>query len=107
MTEEGEQVKEIKELVDLPLSRVKRIMKSDSDVKLISQEAVVLTTKAAELLIEHVAENGYKNSNQEGRKTLQYKDLAFAVKEHEYFDFLYDILPEKKLKNPLYPEPKS
>lgn len=44
---EKSDVKETKDLVDLPLARVKRIMKSDKDVKLISQEAVVLVTKAA------------------------------------------------------------
>lgn len=43
---EGDVV-EVRDLVDLPLARVKRIMKSDHDVKLISQEAVVLVTKAA------------------------------------------------------------
>jgi hypothetical protein len=45
--ETKEDVVEVRSLVDLPLARVKRIMKSDADVKLISQEAVVLVTKAA------------------------------------------------------------
>jgi hypothetical protein len=45
--EQKEDVVEVRSLVDLPLARVKRIMKSDADVKLISQEAVVLVTKAA------------------------------------------------------------
>jgi hypothetical protein len=45
--EAKEDVVEVRSLVDLPLARVKRIMKSDADVKLISQEAVVLVTKAA------------------------------------------------------------
>ena len=36
---------------DLPLARIKRIMKSDEDVKMISAEAPVLFAKACELFI--------------------------------------------------------
>jgi histone H3/H4 len=93
---EGEVV-ELRQLVDLPLARVKRIMKSDADVKLISQEAVVLVTKAAELLIEHLAEEAYKHTQLENRKTMQYKDLSLAVKSSEAFDFLEEIIPERTL----------
>jgi histone H3/H4 len=92
---EGGGVTDIKNLVDLPLARVKRIMKSDVDVKLISQEAVVLVTKAAELLLEHLAEESCKYTTSENRKTIQYKDVAQAVKECDVFDFLEEVIPER------------
>jgi hypothetical protein len=41
MDQEEEEEVDLKNLVDLPLTRVKKIMKSDTDVKLISQEAVL------------------------------------------------------------------
>lgn len=65
-------------LSDLPLTRVKRIMKSDADVKLISQEAVVVVTKAAELLLEHLAGESYKSASRESSRKMmiQYKDLG-------------------------------
>lgn len=87
-------------LSDLPLTRVKRIMKSDADVKLISQEAVVVVTKAAELLLEHLAGESYKGASRESKKMIQYKDLAQAVRSEEAFDFLEDIIPmPQKLGN--------
>lgn len=90
-----EGVIEMKNLVDLPLARVKRIMKSDVDVKLISQEAAVLVTKAAELLLEHLAEESCKYTVSDNRKTMQYKDVAQAVKECDVFDFLEEVIPER------------
>jgi nuclear transcription factor Y, gamma len=42
---------DFKTVVDLPLARIKRIMKSDEDVRMISAEAPVLFAKACELFI--------------------------------------------------------
>lgn len=86
---------ETKALVDLPIARVKRIMKSDVDVKLISPEAVLLVAKAAELLLEHLAEESSKHTDSDNRKIIQYKDVVQAVKECDVFDFLEDIVPER------------
>ncbi|CAM9797493.1 unnamed protein product [Sphacelaria rigidula] len=58
----GEQMQEMQELQigteqdfknhnDLPLARIKRIMKSDEDVRMISAEAPVLFAKACEMFI--------------------------------------------------------
>ena len=95
-SEQQSQVVEMRQLVDLPVARVKRIMKSDADVRIISQEAVVLVSKAAEKLIEHLARESLKYSEKDNRKVLQYSDLSDAVKNCEVFDFLEDIIPERK-----------
>lgn len=42
---------DFKTIADLPLARIKRIMKSDEDVRMISAEAPVLFAKACELFI--------------------------------------------------------
>ncbi len=86
---------ETKSLVDLPIARVKRIMKSDVDVKLISPEAVLLVAKAPELLLEHLAEESSRHMSNDNRKMLQYRDMVQAVKECDVFDFLEDIVPER------------
>ncbi len=86
---------ETKSLVDLPIARVKRIMKSDVDVKLISPEAVLLVAKASELLLEHLAEESSRHMSNDNRKMLQYRDMVQAVKECDVFDFLEDIVPER------------
>lgn len=42
---------DFKMLTDLPIARIKRIMKSDEDVRMISAEAPVLFAKAAEMFV--------------------------------------------------------
>ena len=42
---------DFKTITDLPIARIKRIMKSDEDVRMISAEAPVLFAKAAELFV--------------------------------------------------------
>eukprot|EP01080_Neovahlkampfia_damariscottae_P007764 gene7764-12234_t len=90
---------DLKNLADLPLARVKRIMKSDTDVKLISQEAVLLVTKAAENLLSELAKDSVTQTIKENRKTIQYKDIVNAVKDKNHFDFLEDIVPSKTSMN--------
>ncbi|EFC35693.1 predicted protein [Naegleria gruberi] len=92
----SEQQQPIRQIVDMPVARVRRIMKSDADVRTISQEAVVLVSKAAEKLIEHLARESLKNTIRDNRKTVNYNDLSEAVKSQDYFDFLEDIIPERK-----------
>ena len=68
-------------LVELPVARIRRLMKTNSDVKHVSQEAALLVTKASELLIQHLARESLKsaqqhNAQQHNQKTLQYQDLC-------------------------------
>src|SRR3989338_1699622 len=79
----SEQQQPIRQIVDMPVARVRRIMKSDADVRTISQEAVVLVSKAAEKLIEHLAKESLKNTARDNRKTVQYSDLSEAVKNSD------------------------
>ncbi|KAF0978163.1 hypothetical protein FDP41_002678 [Naegleria fowleri] len=92
----SEQQQPIRQLVDMPVARVRRIMKSDADVRTISQEAVIVVSKAAEKIIEHLARESLKNATKENRKTIQYSDMSDAVKSCDVFDFLEDIIPERK-----------
>ncbi|XP_032875770.1 chromatin accessibility complex protein 1 [Amblyraja radiata] len=80
----------------LPLSRVKLIMKSCPDVSSINQDALVLTAKATELFVQHLATYAYKSNSSE-KKELTYNDLADCVENCETFQFLADILPKKIL----------
>jgi uncharacterized protein (DUF2267 family) len=48
---ENQSEQDFKNHNDLPLARIKRIMKSDEDVRMISAEAPVLFAKACELFI--------------------------------------------------------
>jgi histone H3/H4 len=65
---------EEEKIVEIPLARVKRIMKTDKDVKLVSSESILLVTRAAELLIENLSKESLKNSK--NQKTIQYCDVC-------------------------------
>ncbi|KAK5575162.1 hypothetical protein RB653_010418 [Dictyostelium firmibasis] len=78
----------------LPVARIKRIMKSDKDVKLISSDAVMLVTKSTEMFLQYLVKEASKSCGTK-KKTLQYKDLASTIKDVENLDFLSEIIPEK------------
>uniref|UniRef100_A0A4W5Q5U6 Chemokine (C-C motif) ligand 44 n=1 Tax=Hucho hucho TaxID=62062 RepID=A0A4W5Q5U6_9TELE len=66
-------------LAKLPLSRIKALMKADSDVSLASQESVFIIAKATELFVEMIAKDALVYAQQGKRKTLQRKDLGNGV----------------------------
>mmetsp|Transcript_7643 Transcript_7643/g.15219 ORF Transcript_7643/g.15219 Transcript_7643/m.15219 type:complete len:339 (-) Transcript_7643:32-1048(-) len=77
---------------DLPLARIKRIMKSDEDVRMISAEAPVLFAKAVEMFILEVTIRSWNMAEQGKRRTLQKEDLQGAIKNTEIFDFLVEVV---------------
>lgn len=54
----------------LPLARIKKIMKSDEEVRMISAEAPILFAKACEMFIAEMTIKGYYNAEKLERKTL-------------------------------------
>lgn len=77
---------------DLPLARIKRIMKSDEDVRMISAEAPVLFAKACELFILDLSVRSWNYSQLHKRRTLQREDVKEAIQKTEIFDFLVDVI---------------
>lgn len=92
----------------LPLARIKKIMKSDEEVRvsvnhfyfslyfffqMISAEAPILFAKACEMFIAELTIKGYYNAEKDGRKTLQRKDIAMAIARTPTYDFLIDTIP--------------
>uniref|UniRef100_A0A4W5Q5Z7 DNA polymerase epsilon subunit 4 n=1 Tax=Hucho hucho TaxID=62062 RepID=A0A4W5Q5Z7_9TELE len=79
-------------LAKLPLSRIKALMKADSDVSLASQESVFIIAKATELFVEMIAKDALVYAQQGKRKTLQRKDLDNAIDAIDEFAFLEGTL---------------
>jgi nuclear transcription factor Y, gamma len=77
---------------DLPLARIKRIMKSDEDVRMISAEAPVLFAKACELFIIDISVRSWNYSQLHKRRTLQKEDVKEAIQKTDVFDFLVDVI---------------
>lgn len=55
----------------LPLARIKKIMKLDEDVKMISAEAPLLFAKAAEIFIHELTLRAWIHTEDNKRRTLQ------------------------------------
>ncbi|XP_066590137.1 polyubiquitin-C [Prorops nasuta] len=82
----------------LPLARIKKIMKLDGDVKMISAEAPMLFSKAAEIFIHELTLRAWVHTEDSKRRTLQRNDIAVAITKYDQFDFLIDIVPRDELK---------
>jgi len=80
----------------LPLARIKKIMKSDEDVRMISAEAPVLFAKACELFIVELTHRAWIHTEEGKRRTLQKNDIAQCIANTDIFDFLIDIIPREE-----------
>ncbi|OAY48672.1 nuclear transcription factor Y subunit C-2 [Manihot esculenta] len=97
------QMQEIEQITDfknhsLPLARIKKIMKADEDVRMISAEAPVIFAKACEMFILELTLRSWIHTEENKRRTLQKNDIAAAISRTDVFDFLVDIIPRDELK---------
>ncbi|CAF1125837.1 unnamed protein product, partial [Brachionus calyciflorus] len=83
---------------ELPLARIKKIMKLDDEVKMISAEAPIIFAKAAEIFIQEVTIRSWLHTEDNKRRTLQRNDVALAISKYDQFDFLIDIVPREEIK---------
>lgn len=95
--QEIEQVNDFKNH-QLPLARIKKIMKADEDVRMISAEAPILFAKACELFILELTIRSWLHAEENKRRTLQKNDIAAAITRTDIFDFLVDIVPRDEIK---------
>lgn len=109
------QYQEIEQTADfknhsLPLARIKKIMKADEDVRMISAEAPVIFARACEMFILELTLRSWINAEENKRRTLQKNDIAAAITRTDVFDFLVDIVPRDDLKDEIFsgiPTPRA
>ena len=75
-------------------------MKMDEEVKMISFETPLLISKACELFIIELAYRGWAHTIESNRRTIQRNDIAQAISNNDFYDFLLDIV-EESCKNKL------
>ncbi|KAF9403946.1 hypothetical protein BGZ94_004445 [Podila epigama] len=83
-----------KGIAQLPAARVKRIIKEDKEIAMVSNDAVFLISMATELFLGSFATKAFNLAKMEKRKTVSYKDLATAVSQHDSLEFLQDLVPK-------------
>jgi hypothetical protein len=115
----------------LPLARIKKVMKSDPEVKMISAEVPVLLGKCCEskyrclpdildslrfcgcllisfnrshpyiVFIAELTSRAWLVAQSNKRRTLQKSDVAAAIGYSDMFDFLIDIVPREEAVPPV------
>ena len=88
----GPQKPDFKTLADLPLSRVKRVMKADDKVRMISSEAPVVFARACSMFILELTLRSWFEATGKDRRTIQREDVHDAILKADIFDFLVDIV---------------
>ena len=81
---------------ELPLARIKRIMKQDScdpQPRMISADAIPLMAYASQIFVGCLTSLAWQLSTAPSkRNTLQAKDLKAAIAASSHFDFLIDVV---------------
>ncbi|ESN90139.1 hypothetical protein HELRODRAFT_182743 [Helobdella robusta] len=77
----------------LPISRIRTIMKSSPEVNSIGNDSLFLIAKATELFVQNLAQLAYEKSC--NKELVDYNDLADIINKKEQLQFLQDIIPKK------------
>ncbi|EJT45609.1 hypothetical protein A1Q2_01001 [Trichosporon asahii var. asahii CBS 8904] len=77
-----------------PMARLKKIVKADKDLDMMTTEAVFLVGVATEYFIKHFMEEGYTKARLEKRRIVNYRDMANVVARSDEFGFLSDVIPQ-------------
>ena len=83
---------DFKTVADLPLSRVKRVMKADGDVRMVSAEAPVVFARACAMFILDLTLRSWFEATCKDRRTIQREDVHDAILKADVYDFLVDIV---------------
>lgn len=80
--------KEKNNLMRLPLSKIKNIMKLDSDIKLCQKNSYFVIGKLTELFLQEIAKNAHIVCKNGKRKTINLDDINTAIKRNDKYSFI-------------------
>nr|XP_019066438.1 nuclear transcription factor Y subunit C-2-like [Solanum lycopersicum] len=72
------------------INRIKKIMKTDKDVRMIATESPVLLAKACELFIQELTLRSWFKTEKNHRRILKKDDVTDVIMETDILDFLLD-----------------
>ncbi|KAK4706453.1 hypothetical protein R3W88_033989 [Solanum pinnatisectum] len=76
---EMENIIDFKSNLLLPPNRIKKIMKTDKDVRMIAAESPVLLAKACELFIQELTLRSWFKTEENHRRTLKKEDITDVI----------------------------
>ncbi|PKU74818.1 Nuclear transcription factor Y subunit C-3 [Dendrobium catenatum] len=80
---------------NLPLARIKKIMKANEALAAAAKETPVICERACEMFIQELTEKAWAHAQKSNRQTIEKRDIVAAAKETGHCDFLVD----RKRKN--------
>ncbi|KAH0703115.1 nuclear transcription factor Y subunit C-4-like [Solanum tuberosum] len=87
---EMENINDFKNNLLLQPTRIKKIMKTDKDVRMIAAESPVLLAKACEMFIQELTLCSWLNAQENHRRILKKDDVTDVIMQTDNFDFLVD-----------------
>ncbi|XP_029735326.1 DNA polymerase epsilon subunit 4 [Aedes albopictus] len=79
-------------LTQLPLSKIKSIMKCDPEVHIVSAEAIFLMTRAAELFVQTMAKEAHTHAVAGKKKTIARRDVDMTIESVDTLTFLEGMM---------------
>ncbi|CAA7055636.1 unnamed protein product [Microthlaspi erraticum] len=73
----------------LPLARIKRVMKSDPEVKMVSSDTPVILAKACEIFIKELTLRAWMRTQSCSRRTIRTCEVSEAIRNSAVHSFLY------------------
>lgn len=68
--------------LQLPISRISKVIRTDKDVNKVGREAVFAIAKGTELFLESLALQSAAVVHKDRRKTIQYKDFMDGLQQY-------------------------
>jgi len=78
----------VDELVQIPLTRIKKLMKLDPDVKQLAGDAILAVSRCTELFLSSLVNKCHETSERRGMKTIHLADVIHTVQTRDCFEFL-------------------
>ncbi|XP_028183225.1 nuclear transcription factor Y subunit C-2-like [Glycine soja] len=77
----------------LPLARIRRMMKSEPGVQMISSEIPMLMSKACEIFIQELTFRAWMHAEKNNKSIVQPCDVAKVIMQTDTMNFLTEIIP--------------
>ncbi|ODV91421.1 hypothetical protein CANCADRAFT_45006 [Tortispora caseinolytica NRRL Y-17796] len=90
---EKEELEKLAKL-DLPVSRVRKVLRVDPDSVVYSKDATFAIAAATEHFLSYIGTKSVELSRLDRRSGIQYKDVANAVEKYDALGFLEDLIPK-------------
>ena len=81
--------------LNLPLARIKRLMKVEEDVRMVASEVPVMFSLVTDVFISELTTRAWINTQESKRRIMQKMDIVGGINSTPMYDFLISIIPQQ------------